>query len=101
VKDIPEALLDAYSEAFEDIEDAPDSERWQEMLKDVFRGFSDFRDATELVQAFVDSKREEAEEESLLVRSLRVMLDAHGVPSDVAEKVIGPIEEWEKTPAKS
>jgi hypothetical protein len=110
VKDIPEALLDAYSEAFEAVEDAPDSERWQEMLKDIFRGFSDFANATEMVRAFVDAKREEAEDEdsesttdaeSYLVRSLRVMLDAHGVPSDVAEKVIGLIEEWEKTPAKS
>src|SRR5262245_45716572 len=52
VKDIPADLLVAYSEAFED---APDSERWQEMLKDIFRGFSDFADATELVQAFVDA----------------------------------------------
>src|SRR5215475_10601202 len=39
VKDIPDDLLVAYSEAFEDV---PDSERWQEMLKDIFRGFSDF-----------------------------------------------------------
>ena len=60
VKDIPEDLLVAYSESFED---APDSERWQEMLKNIFRGFSDFANATELVQAFVDAKREEAEDE--------------------------------------
>ena len=74
VKDIPEKLLVAYSEAYED---APDVERWQELLKDIFRGFSDFANATELVQAFVDAKGEEDEEsdplsdtESLLVRSL-------------------------------
>src|SRR5215813_12387656 len=59
VKDIPADLLVAYSEAFED---APDSERWQEMLKDIFRGFSDPTNATELVAAFVDAKREEDEE---------------------------------------
>jgi hypothetical protein len=102
VKDIPEDLLVAYSESFED---APDSERWQEMLKDIFRGFSDFANATELVQAFVDAKREEAEDEendtsdvdSYLVRSLRRTLDANDVPPDVAEKVIRLIEEWEKT----
>ena len=106
VKDIPDDLLIAYSEAYEDV---PDVERWQEMLKDIFRGFSGFANATELVQAFVDQKRDEAEEsepllsdeESLLVRSLRLMLDAHGVPSDVAEKVIRLIEEWEKTPTVS
>ena len=92
VKDIPADLLVAYSEAFED---APDSERWQEMLKDIFRGFSDFENAAELVQAFVDAKREEAEDEegdasdaeSYLVRSLRRTLEAMDVPSDVAEKV--------------
>ena len=102
VKDIPEDLLVAYSESFED---APDSERWQEMLKNIFRGFSDFANATELVQAFVDAKREEAEDEendtsdvdSYLVRSLRRTLDANDVPPDVAEKVIRLIEEWEKT----
>jgi hypothetical protein len=101
VKDIPADLLVAYSEAFED---APDSERWQELLKDIFRGFSDFADATELVQAFVDAKREEAEDEeddtsdaeSYLVRSLRRTLDANDVPSDVAEKVIRLIVDWEK-----
>ena len=92
VKDVPDDLLVAYSEAFED---APDSERWQEMLKDIFRGFSDVANATELVQAFVDAKREEAEDEegdasdaeSYLVRSLRRTLEAMDVPSDVAEKV--------------
>ena len=102
VKDIPEDLLVAYSESFED---APDSERWQEMLKNIFRGFSDFANATELVQAFVDAKREEAEDEendtsdadSYLVRSLKRTLDANDVPPDVAEKVIRLIEEWEKT----
>jgi hypothetical protein len=106
VKDVPNDLLQAYSEAFED---APDSERWQEMLKGIFRGFADFENATELVQAFVDAKREEVEgeesepdAESYLVRSLRRILDAHDVPSDVAHKVIRTIEEWEKTPkAKS
>jgi hypothetical protein len=107
-KDIPDDLLIAFKEAYEDV---PDVERWQEMLKDIFRGFSDFANATELVQAFVDQKRDEAEDEeseallsdaeSLLVRSLRIMLDAHGVPSDVAEKVVRLIGEWEKTPAKS
>src|SRR6516165_4519395 len=94
VKDIPDDLLVAYSECFED---APDSENWQEMLKDIFRGFSDFKDARELVQAFVDAKREEAEEkerelsnpESYLVRSLKATMHAHGVPSDVADKAIG------------
>src|SRR6516165_6244066 len=95
VKDIPDNLLVAYSEAYQD---APDVERWQELLKDIFRGFSDFANATELVQAFVDAKREEAEDEenqpplsdaeSLLVTSLTVTLKAHGVPSDVAEKVV-------------
>jgi hypothetical protein len=102
VKDIPEDLLVAYSESFED---APDSERWQEMLKNIFRGFSDFANATELVQAFVDAKREEAEDEendtsdadSYLVRSLKRTLDVNDVPPDVAEKVIRLIEEWEKT----
>jgi hypothetical protein len=79
------------------------------MLKDIFRGFADFENATELVRAFVDAKREETEDEeseldaeSYLVRSLRRTLDAHDVPSDVAEKAIRVIEEWEKTPkAKS
>jgi len=102
VKDVPDDLLVAYSEAFEDL---PDSERWQEMLKDIFRGFADFDNATELVQAFVDAKREEAEDkeddasdaESYLVRSLRRTLDANDVPSEVAEKVIRLIEEWQKT----
>jgi hypothetical protein len=102
VKDIPDDLLVAYSEAFEDL---PDSERWQEMLKDIFRGFSDFANATELVQAFVDAKREEAEHQegdasdmdNYLVMSLRRTLDANAVPSDVAEKVIQLIEDWQKT----
>jgi hypothetical protein len=99
VKDIPDDLLVAYSEAFED---APDSERWEEMLKDIFRGFSDFANATELVQAFLDAKREDAEDEderdaeSLLVRSLRATLEQHDVPPNVADKVIGLIQEWEK-----
>jgi hypothetical protein len=101
VKDVPGDLLVAYSEAFED---APDSERWQEMLKDIFRGFSDFDNATELVQAFVDAKREEAEEdeppstgETYLVMRLRATLEGHDVPSDVTEKIIALIEEWQKT----
>jgi hypothetical protein len=101
VKDIPKDLLMAYSKAFED---APDSERWEEMLKDIFRGFADFADATELVQHFVDAKREEEEDRdseqdgaSHLVRSLRATLEAHGVPSDTTDKVIVLIEEWEKT----
>src|SRR5215467_12427886 len=94
VKDIPDNLLVAYSEAFEDV---PDSERWQEMLKDIFRGFSDFANATKLVQAFVDAKREEGEDEesellsgaeSYLVMSLRAKLDSHGVPTEIVEKVL-------------
>lgn len=101
VKDIPRDLLVAYSESFED---APDSERWQEMLKNIFRGFSYFANAAELVRAFVDAKREEPEDEeddtsnaeSYLVTSLRRTLDANDVPSDVAEKVIRPIVDWEK-----
>jgi hypothetical protein len=56
VKDIPDDVLVAYSKAFED---APDSERWHELLKDVFRGFSSPADATELLQHFVDQKRDE------------------------------------------
>ena len=100
VKDIPDNLLVAYSEAFEDV---PDSERWQEMLKDIFRGFSDFANATELVQAFVDAKREEEDEESellsgadsYLVMSLRAKLDSHGVPTDIVEKVLQLIKDWE------
>src|SRR5215472_7161004 len=100
VKDIPDDLLVAYSEAFEDV---PDSERWQEMLKDIFRGFSDFANATELVQAFVDAKREEEDEESellsgadsYLVMSLRAKLDSHGVPTDIVEKVLQLIKDWE------
>jgi len=100
VKDIPDNLLVAYSEAFEDV---PDSERWQEMLKDIFRGFSDFANATELVQAFVDAKREEEDEESellsgadsYLVMSLRATLDSHGVPTDIVEKVLQLIKDWE------
>jgi len=101
VKDVPDDVLVAYSEAFEDV---PDSERWQEMLKDIFRGFSDFDNATKLVAAFVDAKREEDEEnelpsgeESYLVMSLKAKLDSHGVPTDVVDKVISLIEEWEKT----
>jgi hypothetical protein len=98
VQAVPDDLLVAYSEAFED---ASDSERWEEMLMDIFRGFSDFTNATELVQAFLDAKREDAEDEgdaeSLLVRSIRATLEQHDVPADVADKVIGPIEEWEKT----
>src|SRR5262249_51561060 len=97
VKDIPDDLLVAYSEAFEDM---PDSERWQEMLKDIFRGFWSPDNATELVQAFVDAKREEQEDkeseddaESYLLRSLKATLAAHDVPSDVSEKIIGLIEE--------
>jgi hypothetical protein len=99
VKDIPDDLLVAYSEAFEDV---PDSERWQEMLKDIFRGFSDFANATELVQAFIDAKREEDEEsellsgaESYLVMSLKAKLDSHGVPTDIVEKVLQLIKDWE------
>ena len=100
MKDIPDDLLVAYSEAFEDV---PDSERWQEMLKDIFRGFSDFANATELVQAFVDAKREEEDEESellsgadsYLVMSLRAKLDSHGVPTDIVEKVLQLIKDWE------
>jgi len=106
VKDIPDDLLVAYSEAFEDV---PDSERWQEMLKDIFRGFSDFANATELVQAFVDAKREEAEDkeddvsdpESYLVKSLRRTLDWNDVPPDIAGKVIQLIQDWEKTSSSS
>src|ERR1700730_6232316 len=102
VQNVPDDLLVAYSEAFED---APDSERWQEMLKDIFRGFADFADAAELVQAFVDAKREEDEDKdsestvdagSHLVMLLRAMLHTNGVPSEVTDKVIGVIEEWEK-----
>jgi hypothetical protein len=104
VKDIPADLLVAYSECFED---APDSERWEEMLKDIFRGFSGFENARELVQAFVDAKREDTEEEerelsnpeSYLVRRLRATMDAHDVPLEVAEKAIRAIEEWEKASA--
>jgi hypothetical protein len=109
VKDIPNDLLVAYAEAFED---APDSERWEEMLKNIFRGFSYFDDARELVQAFIDTKREEAEEDeseksseaesSSLVRALRAILDLNNVPPPVAGKVFRVIEEWEKTlPPKS
>jgi hypothetical protein len=104
VQAVPDDLLVAYSETFED---ASDSERWEEMLTDIFRGFSDFANATELVQTFLDAKREDAEGEdegdvegdakSLLVRSLRATLEQHDVPADVADKVIRPIEEWEKT----
>jgi hypothetical protein len=76
------------------------------MLKDIFRGFSDPDNATELVQAFVDAKREEAEdedselssdEETYLVMRLRATLNSHDVPSDVAEKVVRLIEEWQET----
>jgi hypothetical protein len=104
VKDIPDDLLVAYSQAFEDV---PDSERWQEMLKDIFRSFTEFANAAELVQAFVDAKREEAEDqedddaESYLVKSLRRTLEANDVPADVAEKVIRLIEDWEKTSRSS
>jgi hypothetical protein len=59
VKDIPDDVLVAYAEAFEDL---PDSERWQELLKDIFRGFSDAANATELVQAFLDMKLDEDED---------------------------------------
>jgi hypothetical protein len=48
-----------------------------------------------------DAKREDAEDEgdaeSLLVMSLKATLEQHDVPADVADNVIGPIEEWEKT----
>jgi hypothetical protein len=104
VKNIPDDLLVAYSEAFEDV---PDTERWQEMLKDIFRGFSDFANATELVQVFVDAKREDAEEgdasdtDNYLVMSLRRTLDANNVPFDVAEKVIRVIEDWQRTSRSS
>jgi hypothetical protein len=54
VQDIPDHLLVAYSEAFENL---PDSEHWQEMLKDIFRGFFDPADATELVESFLARKR--------------------------------------------
>jgi hypothetical protein len=37
VQAVADHLLVAYSQSFEDL---PDSERWQEMLKDIFRGFS-------------------------------------------------------------
>jgi hypothetical protein len=63
-----------------------------------------FYDATELVQAFLDAKRADAEDEedardaeSLLVMSLRATLEGHDVPADVADKVIGLIEEWKET----
>jgi hypothetical protein len=59
VQAIPDDLLVAYSEAFEG---APDSERFEEMLKDIFRGFFDPTDATELVRSFLDRKREEEDE---------------------------------------
>jgi hypothetical protein len=105
VKDIPDDVLVAYSGA---IADEPDVELWQETLKDIFRGFFDPADATELVQSFVDQKRGEAEDQaeereptgdtSQVVRSLSAVLDANGVPVNVADKVIRLIEEWEKTP---
>jgi hypothetical protein len=56
VRDIPDDLLVAYSESFED---APDSERWHGMLKDIFRGFFGPADATHLVQSFLDRRRDE------------------------------------------
>ena len=56
MKDIPDDLLVAYSEAFEDMRD---SERRQELVKNIFRGFWSPDNATEPVQAFVDAKREE------------------------------------------
>jgi hypothetical protein len=56
VQNIPDDLLVAYSEAFED---APDSERFEEMLKDIFRGFFAPADATEFVQSFLDRKQDE------------------------------------------
>jgi hypothetical protein len=57
VQNIPDDLLVAYSEAFED---ASDSERFEEM-KDIFRGFFGPADATKLVQSFLDRKRDEEE----------------------------------------
>ena len=59
VPHVPAALLVAYAESFQDL---PDTERWQEMLKDVFRGFWSPVDATEMVQHFLDQKRDEAED---------------------------------------
>jgi hypothetical protein len=51
VKDIPDDLLVEYLEAFED---APDSERWHEMLNDIFRGFGP-ADATEVIEIYRDA----------------------------------------------
>jgi hypothetical protein len=59
VQQVPAALLVAYAESFEDL---PDTEMWQEMLKDIFRGFWSPVDATEMVQHFLDQKRDEAED---------------------------------------
>ena len=56
VQNIPDDLLVAYSEAFED---APDSERFEEMLKDIFRGFFAPADATKFVQSFLNRKEDE------------------------------------------
>jgi hypothetical protein len=55
---VSDDLLVLYSEAFEDL---PDSERREEMLKDIFRGFWSPDDATELVQSFLDRKQDEDE----------------------------------------
>ena len=56
VQNIPDDLLVAYSEAFED---ARDSERFEEMLKGIFRGFFAPADTTEFVQSFLDRKQDE------------------------------------------
>ena len=56
VQNIPDDLLVAYSEAFED---ARDSERFDEMLKDIFRGFFAPADATKFVQSFLNRKEDE------------------------------------------
>ena len=56
VQNIPDDLLVAYSEA---LEDAPDSERFEEMLKDIFRGFFAPADATEFVQSFLNRQQDE------------------------------------------
>jgi hypothetical protein len=84
---------------------AKPSLRWQ-MLKGIFCGRTSQANAT-VVQAFVDVAREGTEDEasgppsaaeSHLVTSLKAVLDANNVPSDVAEKLIRQIEEWEGMP---
>jgi len=91
------------------------SKRWQEMLKTILRCLAASATSAQcspdlragLARAVVEEGRDDAEDhesepladaESHLVRSIKAVLDANDVPPDVAERVVRPIQQWEKAP---